>query len=511
MAEETYYFLLDITDIAISLEGSNDANCTGLVSTSGNSTIDQQKAAKKDEYHSKRRRQTIILVSVIIPIFFLIGLSVVGLFYIQRQKQAELDEIIPRPLAGSSRRSLLSMKSIKKYIAPARSMEIASTRRAIITSPIQPGMSVSILPLSPTSTLTFVPRPTEARARQDFDNRPFSVSDYISFCTPTTPSRSMYPLHEANFANFPLTPIRTSQNRNEVPREQIGILNQNRTVSDVEAESIHTEPALSDSGSNVLPRASYGTLGVDGREVSQITSVSKNTEAGAQDLDNRPFSVSDYSSFGTVTTPSRSMYSLPKAGFANFPLASIRSPQNRNEVPRGQIEILNQNRTVSGVEAETFYFEPTLSDGRSDVLPRASYGTADGREVSRVISVPKNTEAGAQDLDHRPFSASDYSSFSPVTTPSRSMYSLLSKVGFANFPLTSIRSLQNRNEVPRGQIGILDQGRTVSDVEAELIYTEPALSDSGSNVLPRASYGNTLGQMEEVSRKITHGSCSRLS
>ena len=243
-------FLLNMADITISWVGSTNTDCVGLVSSSGNSTIiQQQEAAAKALSRSKHKHTVIVVVSVLFSLLFVIGFILASFFHLRKRlKRAddEIDEITARPLIGSGTRSILSIQGM---IASA----INKTPR-LTTSPVQPAGGPPSMPSpttpSPSTNTPSVINQTPSQARPVSDGRPFSVSDYNSFGdSPTTSSRSTYTLPLPHFANFPLTSIRASQNLN---RARTG-----RRASGAEAESFHNdylEPALSDSGSNVLPR-----------------------------------------------------------------------------------------------------------------------------------------------------------------------------------------------------------------------------------------------------------------
>jgi len=249
LVEKTCYFLLYIIDIAISLVGSNDTECTGLRSSSDNSTITQQQEGGTSQ--STQRHTVIIAVSVIFSLLVMINFGIAGFLYLRkRRKQADAEFIAVRPFGSSG---FVSVKGINRYLASTPRKALFSTESIVMrtASPVQPGPPFMQF-RSPTSTnITSVPGHTQ--------DLPLSVSDYGPFDdVSTNPPRSMVSL--PSFASFPLTSMRATKNLN----------NQDRGDSCDEVEHLEfyhneAEPALSDTGSNVLPRSSHYAVVGTGR------------------------------------------------------------------------------------------------------------------------------------------------------------------------------------------------------------------------------------------------------
>lgn len=229
--------------------GSRDTDCTGLVSSSGNSPrpiIQQQQAVSKQPH--------VIIVAVALTLS-LFGLSIAGFLYLhKRRKQADakFHEIAARPFGGSVKWSPISMQSINRYLISSVPSK-ATSKNAVATEtagPVLPSPSSTSFSYSATAEITFVPKYKKGHESQVLEDRPFSVSDYSSF---SDGSRSTYSL--PNFVGFPLTSVRAPQKSNRGPRARTGVENQGTMASSDEAES-YREPALSDSGSIVLPRSS---------------------------------------------------------------------------------------------------------------------------------------------------------------------------------------------------------------------------------------------------------------
>ena len=280
----------------------------GLANSSGNSTIIQQQEAAKRA--SKHRRTITLILSVVLVTGLAIGLSVIGFRYLRTriiQPHAQFDdsEIIPHSWIDSGRRTCrLSMKKISKYLTSTPSKESSSQQNIMtkIADPVQPDgppstpskelssqepivtRTVTASPVQPdrppptpskefsskqpivTRTVTAnsvqpdrppptprkelssqqpnVPNHTCDQVNHDPEpSRPFSISDYAFFedtVTLSNPSPSLYFLPTPSFATSPAG-------------EGIEIVNQNKKTSCVEGELTYYEPALSDTGSNILP------------------------------------------------------------------------------------------------------------------------------------------------------------------------------------------------------------------------------------------------------------------
>ena len=231
--------------------GSPDTDCTGLVSSSGSSSIIQQQQAV-----SKQPHVIIVAVSLTLSLF---GLSITGFLYLhKRRKQADakFHEIAARPFGGSVKWSPISMQSINRYlISPVPSK--ATSKNAVATEtagPVLPSPSSTSFFYSAPAEITCMPKYKKGHESQVLEDRPFSVSDYSSFSDSSIgSSRSTYSF--PNFVEFPLTSIRAPQKSNRGPRARTRVENQGTMASTDEAES-YREPALSDSGSIVLPRSS---------------------------------------------------------------------------------------------------------------------------------------------------------------------------------------------------------------------------------------------------------------
>ena len=244
----TFFFLLEITDINISLIGSTDTNCTGLVNSIDKSSIQQ---------HERQLRQPrYIIVLVVIPIF-VIGLAVaVFLYWRTRTKEAhaELDEVIPRPFMTKSIESG-PLKNVSRHsVTLSPSTRLSSTQDTVtrVASSVQLELSLSRI----STNRTYVPSDGGARgkAKQNVDSRPFPVSGYSSFDdTSVNTPRNLHFFTTASFATFPLTSIRETPQYNRGPGKKTPVINQHRKALSVEAEIFYNEPALSDSGSDILP------------------------------------------------------------------------------------------------------------------------------------------------------------------------------------------------------------------------------------------------------------------
>ncbi|KAF8808951.1 hypothetical protein BYT27DRAFT_7188489 [Phlegmacium glaucopus] len=234
----------------VNTTGSNDTECPGLGSSSDNSTILLQQGVTGQ---SSQRHNAIVAVSVTLLLLFMISLGIAGLLYLRKRRKQADEEITVRPLAGLG--SLLSIKGVNRYLTSTPSKALGSTKAAVTRTAGPEPRPPSRPSVSLVSTM-FVPDHTQAQASQFLEDLPLSVSDYSPFDDgPINSSRSMVSL--PSFANFPLTSIRPTHNLN----------NPNRPAScdDAESNQNEAEPALSDTGSVVLPRSSRNVAARTGK------------------------------------------------------------------------------------------------------------------------------------------------------------------------------------------------------------------------------------------------------
>jgi hypothetical protein len=224
------------------------------VNSIGNSSIQQQEGAKGAARQSRQPQYIIVLIVILI---FVIGLTIAGFLYWRtRIKQdAELNGLIPRPFM---------IKSIESGGSPLmnvgrRSVTLSLSKR--LSSPLDTVTRVAgsvqlQLPPSHISTKsTYVPSDgARDKEKQNLDSGSFPVSGYSSFDdTSANTPRNLRSLTTASFATYPLTSTRATPQYNRGPGKRSQVINQHRKALSVEAEIFHNEPALSDSGSDVLP------------------------------------------------------------------------------------------------------------------------------------------------------------------------------------------------------------------------------------------------------------------